>query len=205
MCYAYPYIISLLPVFPLFHFVNSCFQSFYLPTLQQEDEEEEKVCACVCVCMTSKPTKFPNRSVQAIGLEPTRQRWESHWSNALADDIELDELITSAKITTVRLPLGHFTLGPRFCADTPFAAVADVYVNAWGEVLKLCQRLFERGVGVLLDLHALPGNANGRDHGGTSDREPGRFWGKKRSVRSLRAFLPPHRLTVEMYAGFLLS
>lgn len=175
VCRLYVISESLSPSSPHFHFHIS----ISLPRGGKKEKKEKQ-------SSSQPPTSC--RSVQALGIEATRQRWESHWSNALSDDTELDGLITSTAITTVRLPIGHFTLGPRFCADTPFAGVAGVYVNAWTEVLKLCRRLFGRGVGVLLDLHALPGNANGRDHGGTGDKEPGKFWGNKKSVKLLRAF-----------------
>ena len=108
-------------------------------------------------------------SIAAIGLEATRQRWETHWHNALSDE-EISFLAYTAHITTVRLPIGYFTLGSRFTADTPFAApgIADVYTNAWSAVLRLCERLCNVGVGVLLDLHALPGGVNTEEHGGVS-------------------------------------
>ena len=79
----------------------------------------------------------------------------------------------------MRLPIGYFTLGAAFTAGTPFAGhVSKVYENAWAAVLKICERLFAVGIGVLLDLHALPGNANTEDHGGVSTHKA-ELWGSK--------------------------
>lgn len=69
---------------------------------------------------------------------------------------------------SIRLPVGYFTLGPAYCADTPFSRVAQVYTNAWKAVKSLTARCATRGIGVLLDLHALPGGANNGDHSGTN-------------------------------------
>ena len=68
----------------------------------------------------------------------------------------------------MRLPVGFFTLGPAHCADTAFAgAPAQVHQTAWKHVLDICGRLHAAGIGVLIDLHALPGGANGDGHSGT--------------------------------------
>ncbi len=65
---------------------------------------------------------------------------------------------------------------------TPFAGhVAQVYENAWSAVRQLCERLYSSGIGVLLDLHALPGNANSEDHGGVSTKKA-ELWGNKSNL-----------------------
>ncbi len=84
-----------------------------------------------------------------------------------------------AGCTTIRLPVGYFTLGPNFCHHTPFATQqAEVYRNAWAAVKKLVARCFSHGIGVLLDLHAAPGGANNQPHSGTSSGEA-ELWGSK--------------------------
>jgi aryl-phospho-beta-D-glucosidase BglC (GH1 family) len=72
-----------------------------------------------------------------------------------------------AKVTSVRLPIGWFTLGPQFCSGTAFEPVAPVYTNQWAWVRKYVQAAADHGIGVLLDLHALPGGANDQEHSGT--------------------------------------
>lgn len=78
-------------------------------------------------------------------------------------------LAHTAHCTTIRLPVGYFTLGPGFCVNTPFSPhVSQVYVNAWSAVKNVVARCREYEIGVLLDFHALPGGANSESHSGTS-------------------------------------
>ncbi|KAG8534079.1 uncharacterized protein KY384_000922 [Bacidia gigantensis] len=121
----------------------------------------------------SSELDFLTSTTHNLGLRSTREKLEAHWAGSVTDAL-LDEL-AKAGVTTVRLPLGFWTLGPQFCQNTPFEPYASVYMHAWGFVGEVCRRSKERGLGVLLDLHALPGNANGRDHGGTGDGVAG-FW-----------------------------
>ena len=101
-------------------------------------------------------------------MNETRAKWEQHWNDSLSDD-DLTYLTTKAGVTTIRLPIGYFSLGPSFCAHTPFAmAPSEVYTNAWSAVKSLVHRCYSHGIGVLLDLHALPGGANTEIHSGTS-------------------------------------
>jgi aryl-phospho-beta-D-glucosidase BglC (GH1 family) len=51
-----------------------------------------------------------------------------------------------------------------------------VYVNAWAAVKSLVARCFDRGIGVLLDLHGVPGGANHETHSGTSSGKA-ELWG----------------------------
>lgn len=79
----------------------------------------------------------------------------------------------------LRLPIGWFTLGPDFCIGTAFDGdPAQVYVNAWATVKALVQRAYDHGIGVLVDLHALPGGANGETHSGTSSGKA-ELWGSE--------------------------
>ena len=111
-------------------------------------------------------------------MDATRRRWERHWSSALSNE-EIEWLAYTAGITSVRLPVGYFTLGAQFTKGTPFEGdIANVYVNAWEAVIRLCERLYAVGIGVLLDFHALPGGANDQDHGGTSSGKA-ELWGNR--------------------------
>lgn len=113
-------------------------------------------------------TDLSTSSIAAHGVESTKASWEAHWSSFLSD-ADIDFLAGTAHCTSVRLPIGYFTLGPSFTSNTPFdGAASRIYTSAWSAVLELCARLNARGIGTLLDLHALPGGANKDDHGGTS-------------------------------------
>ena len=105
--------------------------------------------------------------VKSDGLDTARERFEKHWTQYLSDG-DLDWLRDVAKCTTIRLPIGYFTFGPPYCEDTPFKKVSRVYENAWSAVKELVSRCHHRGIGVLIDLHGLPGGANPQDHSGTN-------------------------------------
>ncbi|MCJ1440122.1 MAG: Glucan 1,3-beta-glucosidase 3 [Stictis urceolatum] len=127
-------------------------------------------------------------SLKAHGLPATRDKWESHWSSALSDD-DLHWLSTAAHCNSIRLPIGYFTLGPNFCSDTPFEGEpSEVYVNAWAAVRSIVERCHARGVGVLLDLHAVPGGANGDEHSGTTSGKA-ELWDHKPHRRLANACL----------------
>ncbi len=117
-------------------------------------------------------------SIIRNGLDETRTKWEAHWSSALSDE-DLRWLTETARCTTIRLPIGYFTLGPHFCTNTSFSMQpAQVYVNAWTAVKRLVSRCYAHGIGVLVDLHAAPGGANNESHSGTSSRKA-ELWGNK--------------------------
>ena len=116
------------------------------------------------------------------GLDKARERFEKHWRQYVSDD-DLDYLKDVARCTTIRLPIGYFTLGQSYCERTPFQEVSPVYQNAWEAVQQLVQRCYSRGIGVLIDLHGLPGGANAQDHSGT-DFGKAELW-SSRSYRDL--------------------
>ncbi len=119
---------------------------------------------------------MPTSSINNIGLEATREKWQAHWSNALTE-ADLNYLATIAHCTTIRLPIGYFTLGPDFAQHTPFAmSPGQVYTNAWSAVVNMVRRCHTHGIGVLLDFHACPGGANAESHSGISTRKA-ELWG----------------------------
>lgn len=105
--------------------------------------------------------------IKAEGIDKARERHEKHWREYVGD-ADLDWLRDVARCTTVRLPIGYFTLGPPYCEGTPFKHVAAVYQNAWQAVKDLVKRCHDRGIGVVIDMHGLPGGANPQDHSGTN-------------------------------------
>ncbi|EED20077.1 glucan 1,3-beta-glucosidase precursor, putative [Talaromyces stipitatus ATCC 10500] len=108
------------------------------------------------------------QSLKSNGLQATRQKWEHHWQSALTK-LDLIWLTDTAKCNSIRLPIGHFSLGPQFCKGTPFEGeVAQVYIKAWRAVKKIINDCYDHGIGVLIDLHALPGGANINAHSGTN-------------------------------------
>jgi len=119
-------------------------------------------------------------ALKQLGPDGARKKFEDHWANSLTDS-DMDWLVNQAHCTSIRLPIGYFTLGPSFCKGTPFDKVSAVYTNAWSSVRSLVSRCSAHGIGVLVDFHALPGGANGGEHSGTNSGKA-EFWGNKSNV-----------------------
>lgn len=136
------------------------------------------------------------------GLEQTRERFERHWREYVSD-ADLDWLRDVARCNCVRLPVGFFTLGEKFCEGTAFKGVKGVYRGAWEAVRRLVGRLRERGVGVVIDLHGLPGGANTDIHSGT-DSGKAELFSSKRNMQLARecvCFVVEQARTMEGIAG----
>ncbi|KAL6704113.1 Glucan 1,3-beta-glucosidase 3 [Coniothyrium glycines] len=127
-----------------------------------------------------QPSRFPDGSegsselasvkawVDRIGLEATKQKFEGKWRDAVSEE-DIRWLINVAKATTIRLPIGYYNLPlPDFTRGTPFEPYAYVYSGAWQSIRNLVSRLQAHSIGVLVDLHALPGGANSQEHSGTN-------------------------------------
>lgn len=134
-----------------------------------------------------QPSRFPDGAegsselaavkawVDREGVDCAKQKFEHHWSS-IVTDAAIGWLLNEAKCTTIRLPIGYYDLpGPDFTRGTPFEPYAQVYREAWNSIRTLIQRLRERSIGVMLDLHALPGGANAQEHSGTNSGRA-EFW-----------------------------
>ena len=96
-----------------------------------------------------------------------------------------------AKCTSIRLPIGYWTLGEGFCGGTPFAEgnVGSCYHGAWEAVKTLVARARGFGIGVLIDFHGVPGGANRDAHSGSGSGKA-EFWENRKyrdlALRSIR-------------------
>jgi aryl-phospho-beta-D-glucosidase BglC (GH1 family) len=99
--------------------------------------------------------------------ESARAVLERHW-DTFVDQSDF-EYLASIGINTVRLPIGYWSLGPYYCQDTIFSAVADVYQNSWSRIVRAINMAGQMGIGVLVDLHGAVGSQNGQPHSGISD------------------------------------
>lgn len=125
--------------------------------------------------MVDFTNRWTSSCINEHGLADARNRWRYFYACALSDPI-LDYLIYEAHITAIRLPIGYFSLAifadHTITDSTPFAApINSVYDAAWLLIVDLCAKLFAHGIGILIDLHALPGGANDQDHSGTSSHK----------------------------------
>ncbi|EWC44259.1 hypothetical protein DRE_01085 [Drechslerella stenobrocha 248] len=119
--------------------------------------------------------------VSSCGVEAARSHFENFWAATMTTE-DWEYLANTANVTTVRLPIGYFTLGPDFCRGTPFERYSAVYQNAWAFVKQYITTAASYGIGTLVDLHALPGGANGDSHSGTSSHKA-ELWGSSRNVK----------------------
>ncbi|KAF2430505.1 glycoside hydrolase [Tothia fuscella] len=116
--------------------------------------------------------------VKKVGIERTREVFERRWKGAVREE-EWVWLRDVARVTTIRLPIDYFTLGPQFCKSTPFEGYWGVYFNAWAFIKEFVSKARSFGIGVLIYLHALPGGANKEEPSGTNSTRA-ELWGNRK-------------------------
>jgi glucan 1,3-beta-glucosidase len=119
------------------------------------------------------------QALKAKGVDKTRTMFETHWREWISDDDW--RWLREMGATAVRVPIGYWMVGGgQFCDHTHFEDVHKVYEHAW-DIFKdvVLRKAAEHEIGVLVDLHGLPGGANGADHSGTTVGEP-KLWGSSR-------------------------
>ncbi|KAH3674397.1 hypothetical protein WICMUC_003234 [Wickerhamomyces mucosus] len=116
--------------------------------------------------------------ITAHGEDKTREVLENHWKNYLTD--EDWKWLKSNGITAVRIPIGYWHINEgKFTENTPFVNIASVYKSAWSIFKGLIENASQYQIGILVDLHALPGGANTADHSGCHLENP-EFWSERR-------------------------
>ncbi|KAK9447633.1 glycoside hydrolase superfamily [Limtongia smithiae] len=106
-------------------------------------------------------------TIQKLGAEEARKKWESHYDSFITR--EDFKWLADHHVSSVRVPLGYWIIaGGGFVSGTPFddQGVAYVYRNAWGHFTNMLRTAAEFGIGVLIDLHGVPGGANPDSHSG---------------------------------------
>ncbi|KAJ2647653.1 Glucan 1,3-beta-glucosidase 3 [Coemansia sp. RSA 1250] len=93
------------------------------------------------------------------------EKMEAHWNSWLqrADF----EKMASMGINSVRLPVGYWVLGRHFTMGK-YASYKGVYDNALSHISRIISWAAEFDIGVLIDIHALPGGQNNDSHSGTT-------------------------------------
>jgi aryl-phospho-beta-D-glucosidase BglC (GH1 family) len=115
------------------------------------------------------------------GIDAARQKWEDHWNNWLSDDDW--NWMKSKGVTAIRVPIGYWTVNNgAYTKHTPFDKYASVYANAWTSFKsKILDKALSYEIAVVVDLHGLPGGANGEEHSGTSSGKAD-FWDSSDNV-----------------------
>lgn len=104
-----------------------------------------------------------------------RQQFEHHWQNFITDDDW--NYLKSVGVTAVRVPIGYWNVaGGQYTSGTSFQGLGEIYKNSWS-ILKsnIIEKAHQYQIGILVDLHGVPGGANTADHSGVSD-SPGELW-----------------------------
>jgi len=115
-----------------------------------------------------------SRHVKDSGSDSTREKYESFWSLFLSD-ADWDWL-QQHSVKSIRVPVGYWQI-PGYAKNTKFASHAEVYKNAWSIVKsKFIEPAGEKNISVLIDLHGVPGGANGSDHSGEVSSGSAHFW-----------------------------
>ncbi|KAF4633903.1 hypothetical protein G7Y89_g4209 [Cudoniella acicularis] len=127
-------------------------------------------------------------SVNEKGVEETRKVWEQHWRSAVSDE-DFGWLVGTARCTSIRLPVGWWMMGGEFIGGSVWEKVG-VFMAELGA------RSF--GIGVLIDLHGLPGGANSEAHSGTCSGKT-ELWGKKNHLTLAKKVL--HFIAQEVRNG----
>lgn len=115
------------------------------------------------------------------GISSAKSRLEKHWDQFIRKS-DLEEM-ASLGINTVRLPIGYWTLGPKWVKDTPFAPYAKAYENSWKYVRRFIKWADELDIGVLVDVHGAYGSQNGQPISGDSEHGV-QFYSKENRKRT---------------------
>lgn len=114
--------------------------------------------------------------VKLEGADGARQKFENYWSNFISEDEW--SWMEQNQVRSVRLPIGYWNLDPQNTTKgTPFQAFPLIYQNSWSIIeQKFIEPAGRHGISVLVDIHGLPGGANGSDHSGEKSGGDAKFW-----------------------------
>ncbi|VVT56780.1 uncharacterized protein SAPINGB_P005267 [Magnusiomyces paraingens] len=115
-----------------------------------------------------------------------REMWETHWSTWISDDDWA--WLASVGVTSVRLPIGYWNVDAcSFIGSTDFDGLDQIYHNSWDFIQKyVLEKAIAHNIGVLIDVHAVPGGANSADHSGISTAQGALWESNKCQVKTLR-------------------
>ncbi|AJQ16487.1 hypothetical protein H812_YJM1401B00157 [Saccharomyces cerevisiae YJM1401] len=109
------------------------------------------------------------------------------------DRIDWEWLSKDAHITALRIPIGYWHVEDGKHLDSlPFAPLRKVYELAkpWEKLGELINNAKKMSIGVLIDLHGLPGGANCDSHSGSKSGEAAFFHKEKYMTKVYKDILP---------------
>lgn len=101
---------------------------------------------------------------------------EKRWSEYATEDDW--KWLHDHGVTAVRIPVGYWHVdGGKYTHATKFERYSDVYSNAWKIFKqKFVEPAASHNIGILVDLHGVPGGANGDAHSGEQRGGQAQFW-----------------------------
>lgn len=116
------------------------------------------------------------KSVKKNGKEGAQKKFESHWTQFLSDDDW--NWMKDHGVTSIRVPIGYWEIGGgKFAKNTKFSNYTWLYANAWS-IFKshFIEPAANHDISVVVDVHGVPGGANGADHSGEKNGGSADFW-----------------------------
>ncbi|KAG9016853.1 Glucan 1,3-beta-glucosidase 3 [Tulasnella sp. JGI-2019a] len=120
------------------------------------------------------------------GVAGAQSELEWHWDNFITED-HISQL-AGMGINTLRIPIGYWSAGSKWTANSPFSDFGQVYDNSWNRVLRTVSWCEKNKMGVLIDLHGAYGSQNGQQHSGVSDGKT-QLFGNKAYIKQTQDFL----------------
>ena len=121
--------------------------------------------------------------LRGLGPEKARKALENHWDNFINEGDW--RWMASHGVNTVRIPVGYFHVMAgsdnaelrSLLKGTEYAEFAEVYSGAWGRIVRAIETAAKHNIGVLVDVHAVPGAQNKDGHSGLSTGKAGLWHG----------------------------
>lgn len=115
--------------------------------------------------------------IKGSSTDEAAQKLNNHYKDYIGK-IDWAWLKNEAEITALRVPIGYWHVDNGSYVDGfPFESLKEVYMKArpWDALKELIKKAGENEIGVLVDMHGLPGGANTDAHSGYHNESPSFF------------------------------
>lgn len=132
-----------------------------------------------------------SKCIQKFGVQDTISRLKKHYEEYITK-IDWNFLTEKANITALRVPIGYWHVNNgSFLNGLPFEALQEIYQGAkpWDYLKDLIATAKQNNIGILIDMHGLPGGANGDAHSGVRNNPPV-FFKTKKYLNKIYEILP---------------
>lgn len=116
------------------------------------------------------------RSVKNNGKDGAKDKFQKHWKEFLSGDDWA--WMKDHGVTSIRVPIGYWEIGGgQFAKGTKFDKYTWLYAEAW-PIFKshFVEPAADHDISVVVDVHGVPGGANGADHSGEKNGGSADFW-----------------------------